>query len=356
MRARSDSANLDLLRAIAVSLVLVFHLLLFFGKTALGSFDLRPMGMLGVLLFFVHTSLVLMFSLERQQTKIEGAKLFFSFMLRRCARVYPLSLLVVTMIYRFRLPLGHLVPGALQWIEVGRFGFVSNLLLVQNLTEKESILGPLWSLPYEMQMYVFLPLLFLLAQRVRSIKPLVGVWALSVAVALLHARFGHMPDLVRFVPCFLPGIIAYKAWISGKPRLKFFGWPLVLAVLIPTYILFTAKFEKGWLTCLVAGLAVPQFAEMSSRWLRRASHLVAKYSYGIYLVHYFCIWLAFMKFDRLPLVGQWVVFAASLVVLPVLLYHTVEAPLLAWGNRLVDRLFAPRALRAPAVKLAEPAS
>ena len=61
----ADSANLDFLRAAAVTFVLVFHLALFFQKK---RFGLDEIGHWGVLIFFVHTSLVLMFSLRRQKT------------------------------------------------------------------------------------------------------------------------------------------------------------------------------------------------------------------------------------------------------------------------------------------------
>src|SRR5690348_17981788 len=62
---RLPERNLDVLRAVAVLLVLVDHLLTIW--------DVYPqvvtrweLGRLGVLLFFVHTSLVLMSSLERE--------------------------------------------------------------------------------------------------------------------------------------------------------------------------------------------------------------------------------------------------------------------------------------------------
>src|SRR4029077_4966072 len=65
-KSSADSANLDLLRSAAVILVFVNHLLLFLGLTHAGEF-LRPLGRWGVQLFFVHSSLVLMMSLERQK-------------------------------------------------------------------------------------------------------------------------------------------------------------------------------------------------------------------------------------------------------------------------------------------------
>ncbi|HYX52401.1 MAG TPA: acyltransferase, partial [Candidatus Limnocylindrales bacterium] len=197
-RMQADSANLDYLRTNAVLLVMFFHLLIFFGKTQVGRFSIRPMGILGVFLFFVHTSLVLMLSLERQQAKLGNRRLWSAFMVRRIFRVYPLSILAVSVIFFARLPLGHLEPGRLMITPMGIKGLLSNLLLVQNITDTGSVLGPLWSLPYEMQMYVFLPALFLLARKLKSIRGLVLLWLATVCVALVHARFGHMPDLVRY--------------------------------------------------------------------------------------------------------------------------------------------------------------
>src|SRR5690242_15749179 len=77
MNAASDSPNLDLLRTLAVLYVVIFHLLLFFEKTNLGL--LWSIGHWGVLLFFVHTSLVLMFSLERQEMRLPNSNIFGQF-------------------------------------------------------------------------------------------------------------------------------------------------------------------------------------------------------------------------------------------------------------------------------------
>lgn len=339
--ARTEFANLDLLRAIAVSLVLFFHLLKFFGVVSLGGFKLAVMGLVGVLFFFVHTCFVLMFSLERQQAKFGDQRLFTGFMIRRIFRIYPLSIFAVLCVAILQLPLSHLEPGHLALLSVGKLGLISNLVLAQNLTNTESILGPLWSLPYEMQMYVFLPILFLLARKLRSIRPLILLWILSVGVALVHAHFGHMPDLVKYVPCFLPGIIAYKSWNSTKMRWPFFGWALFLSAL-SVIVTITYRPAIGWLACLLLGLLVPRFQEMPNRPLRWFTHVIAKYSYGIYLAHYFCIWLAFSKFSFLPKPAQWVLFVIVMIGLPGLLYHALESPLINLGGRVVDGLFKPR--------------
>ncbi len=95
-KSSADSANLDLLRSTAVILVFVNHLLLFLGLTHEGEF-LRPLGRWGVQLFFVHCSLVLMMSLERQN-RLRYARPYSAFLIRRCFRILPLSVLFVAVV------------------------------------------------------------------------------------------------------------------------------------------------------------------------------------------------------------------------------------------------------------------
>lgn len=64
-RITANSRNLNLLRSFAVTLVVGFHLAKFFNWRP-ETFRITDFGLLGVMLFFVHTTLVLMFSLERQ--------------------------------------------------------------------------------------------------------------------------------------------------------------------------------------------------------------------------------------------------------------------------------------------------
>ena len=84
--ATTSSANLDLLRAFAVLLVVGFHLVKFF-NWRVATMRVTDFGLLGVMFFFVHTTLVLMFSLERQSAGA-GTSLFLPFMVRRCFRIY----------------------------------------------------------------------------------------------------------------------------------------------------------------------------------------------------------------------------------------------------------------------------
>lgn len=330
-----EFANLDVLRSVAVLLVMALHTLLCFGTEKLGGISLRPMGTFGVLLFFVHTSLVLMLSLQRQQRQPRGGGLFVPFMVRRVFRIYPLSVLTVTCIFLFQVPVTNFA-----WPDIGWGGYMANMLLVQNLTGSASIPGVLWSLPYEIQMYLLLPALFLLANRLRSMWPLLVLWAGAALVAGLNARHPVIPDLVKYVPCFLPGIMAFKLGLH-RSRLRFHWWPVFLGM-VTVFFVFFGHIAAGWVACLAVGLAIPYFQEMPDGLLRKCAHLVAKYSYGIYLVHTSCLWLAFRKCDFLPMAGRMGLFLILVILLPVVLYHAVESPLIEVGRKLTSGRSRPR--------------
>jgi peptidoglycan/LPS O-acetylase OafA/YrhL len=146
--------------------------MLYFQHTHYRRFEFGPIGHWGVIIFFIHTSLVLMFSMERHQLRSDGESLFGSFFARRIFRIYPLSILVVLVIALLRLPVGHLRSGNFIVVNLSWAGLLSNLALVQDLTHSESITAVLWSLPYEMRMYLFLPFVFLLARWIRSPLPI----------------------------------------------------------------------------------------------------------------------------------------------------------------------------------------
>ena len=354
MTAARASPNLDFLRATAVLLVLADHVLSFVGVKATPYYSPK-LGLLGVLLFFVHTSLVLMFSLERQHEKTGPANAFRIFMLRRFFRVYPISMLLVTFIYVLRIPNYFLEVRNIVPAHYDALTYLSSLLLVQNLTDRESVIGVLWSLPYEMQMYLFLPGLFLFARKVRSAGTLLLCWLVSVIFAVAQAEVSFLPSLLRYLPCFLPGIIAYRLSMDTdrtSRRWPFWLFPTMLFTCAAVYSVLQHHFERGAAfagmpICLLVGSTLPFFADPGDGMIRRISNLIARYSYGIYLTQTFCLWLAFMKLSALPVVAQWMLFTVAVAGLPVLLYHTVEAPMIAVGNRFI----AARLGRHPAPRL-----
>jgi peptidoglycan/LPS O-acetylase OafA/YrhL len=321
--------------------VLAVHVLGFLGILPPDS-PLMRVGRFGLRLFFVHTSLVLMYSMARRYHGESWRAVFGHFIVRRCFRIYPLSMLVVLVVFLFRIPAAHVAAWSMQHIAVGLPGLLANLLLVQNLTYTPSIAGQLWSLPLEMQMYLLLPFLFLLVRRGLSTRALVGLWVGAVALTLVQPLISGRLSLAQFVPSFLPGVIAYRLSATRRAQWSGRAWPFVLCGLAAVYAV-TESFEHGWVLCLLAGLALPRFQEIDQAWLRRVAHVGAKYSYGVYLTHLFAVWVGFMALAGLPMMMRWVVFLGLSIGLPVLLYHTIEAPMIRYGARLADRWF-PRAV------------
>lgn len=312
-----DSPNLDLIRACAVACVFFAHL----HDTLFGHSEITwHFGQMGVLIFFVHTSFVLMLSLER--STLDGPRMFASFYVRRAFRIYPLAMACV------------LVAFTLGWWGLGTLA--SNLALTTNLTYSENMVGGLWTLPIEVQMYVALPFLFVLG-RSRPIWALGTVWLVAVPVALLNPS-GRL-NVLEFAPCFLAGVLGWR--LSRQVGRRFGWWPLAFVMTWAAWMVAPREHEMlyRWAFCLALGLALPWFREIRFHGL---THIVAKYSYGIYLTH-----IAVMVF-AFKYVGGWAawpVFAVLAVAGPLLAYHAIEAPGIALGGRLAKRLTEWRARR-----------
>lgn len=344
MIQHDDLSTLDFLRAIATVDVVVCHLL---GEFQHGSQIVTNMGRLAILIFFVHTSYVLMLSMERQQ-RHSSDRLWGRFMLRRCFRIYPLPFAVLALIVILKVPSRMLSDGSFAVVHLGPRDLVSNFALAMNLTHAPTLLEPLWSLPYEMQMYVFLPALFLLARCKNSMKWLLTISAVSMGAAALLPLFPHAEGLefLRFVPCFLPGVIAYRLARNPVRQLPFAAWVVLVVMIVLACALLPATSQWGfaWIACLTIGVAVPFMAETHNRALRTISHKLAEYSYGVYLTHYFCIWLAF-RANGLSRPWQWAIFAAGMFAVPVFAYACIERPMNRFGYKLA--MFKQRLPRVP---------
>jgi peptidoglycan/LPS O-acetylase OafA/YrhL len=212
---------------------------------------------------------------------------------------------------------------------------VANLLLVPNLVHVESLEAPLWSLPYEMQMYLVLPALYWIVRGPTGFARALALWGLSVVVGLVWERHPVL-QMPQFVPCFLAGVVAFTIR-RRTPGLPYFLWPVALSAVTCGY-LWKHSFASGWVSCLALGLLVPQFAELPPGLLRRACQLVARYSYGVYLTHFIVMWLAFERLSGLPWWLRDALFLAIGTALPVALYHFVEHPMVRMGATAAGKL------------------
>lgn len=303
--------NLDLLRACAVLFVLVDHTLSHLGIHRIWTSDMTWLGVLGVLFFFVHTCCVLMSSLERHK----GRGLVWRFFVRRIFRIYPLSIVAVLLAM---IPWHAPALRPIDWL--------ANLALVQNLTFSRNAFGTLWSLPVELQMYLFLPGIFLWMRHSKRLWPLLLLFALSIPVALWEPYHVARAQVLAFVPAFLPGVMAY--WLFRK-RLQWLpGWgvPILIGLLTVAYLAHPSLTLPAFATCLTLGLTIPLFRQISNPAVNKVTFQLAKYSYGIYLSHsLLLVWMP-LTWKNVPLYLLLVATAS------VASYHAVEEPLIRLGQ------------------------
>jgi peptidoglycan/LPS O-acetylase OafA/YrhL len=297
--------NLDLLRALAVLFVLFDHTATALGFHRVGYVRIEWLGRTGVLFFFVHTCCVLMMSLERDPD-------ITRFYLRRVFRIYPLSIVAILC----AIPIVSLHPW--EWI--------ANLGLIQNLIFARDSFGSIWSLPLEVQMYFFLPFILRFARK--SIWIPLGLFVGSIPIALWEPHHVARASVLAFVPCFLPGVLAYWMFRNCMPRFSaWFVAPAILAI-TSVFLLHPNMRFSAWSACLVLALVIPLFQQGRNAIVNRCAETIAKYSYGVYLSHSVLLLWITLTWKILPLY----LFAVALLSWGC--YHAIERPLIQVGKQM----------------------
>lgn len=346
--------NLDTIRTIAVLAVVVDHLAI----TLLPRGVREPMALLGrfgVLLFFVHTSLVLMSSIERHGL---GPRWIATFYLRRAFRIYPLLMVTVGLVLLFHIPdmvpdprvVQHAMPPTTAIV-------IANLLLIQDFWTQTLLQSPFWSLPVEVQMYVVLPFAFLATQR--------GWRMVALTAFLLEAYWcvAHAPTLgawhfrvFRFGPCFLGGVIAFYLLRHGV-RGRGSPWALLGVVALAFASMFyipswDGNTGRNWIPCLIVGCTLPLFRDARLTWVAPVTKTICTYSFGIYLLHLPVMWLVFGHWHTLPVAAQLPLFVVLLSATAYAAYWLIEKPGTDLGKRLAARVERRHAAQ-PAVDLTD---
>jgi peptidoglycan/LPS O-acetylase OafA/YrhL len=323
-----NKVNLDLMRSFAILLVILDHILLAQKIMHVGHWQPAWVGVVGVYFFFVHTCLVLMWSLERKPHTLD-------FYIRRAFRIYPLVFIALTATVLFRAPVGGTPADFFAYAHPGLHAILSNSFLLQNVTGGGNIESVLWSLPLEVDMYVLLPVLFFFVRRNFSLWPLIVFWGMAVALVRPYAITGGN-NFLTVIPCFLPGVMAYVLFRRASPRLPAWLFPIFLFVLTTLFMLHPSV-KSSWPMCLALGLGLPFFQQMSFPPIARISHEIAKYSYGMYLSHPFAIVLGFYLLRGHGLWMELGVTLAATAVLSFAAYHLIEKPTIDLGARLAAK-------------------
>jgi peptidoglycan/LPS O-acetylase OafA/YrhL len=336
----NELRNLDVLRAFAVLAVAGSHL--YRSIVGISNFPafIDNFGVGGVLFFFVHTSLVLLMSMQRTKSN----HLTLGFYIRRAFRIYPLCWTCIILVLTTGLTdVAHEKIVALGWR-----GIVVNLALIQNIIRYPNVEMPLWSLPWEVQMYLLLPAFFLLMKKYGRVYVPIAMWVGAAALALACTSL-NLPRAFHgtiFPPMFIGGMIAFRLLGTAKRQVPSWLWPLAILglMLARCFLLNGIQIDTARnaavnsVTCLILGLWIPYFGEVEAPWLRYLAHQLAKYSYGIYLLHIPSLAFVFTYLPGLPLPLKIVLFIVITGVASVMTFHLIEDPLIRVGRSLAKRL------------------
>ncbi len=215
----------------------------------------------------------------------------------------------------------------------------ANLMLVQNVVTGKSVIVPLWSLPYEVQMYVVLPLLYLLTKKQKALTWLsLLIGGFSILGFVMAATVGKL-HMANYVPCFLAGVLCYALRKKIRPVLPAALWTPFLLLAVTVYCLIHISSSKpifwvGWLYCLGLAGAVHLFHQPKEGWFAEVSNKIATYSYGLYLWHVPVLYLLFFVLPRMPLGVYPPLYVSLTAMVSIVSFHAIEAPLMEVGRKL----------------------
>lgn len=373
--------GLDGLRAVAVMLVLVYHL----WPGAL------PGGMIGVDVFFVISGYLITALLMREGAYTGKVRLP-AFWLRRLRRLIPAVFVLVAVVGSVALMVGGDAKVGLGRQVLGAFTYSSNWLYIAHDSDyfaqtSPELLTNFWSLAVEEQFYVFWPIIFVFACMFlgkwwqRSIVP-AALGLISVILSAILLATGSKVDRVYYgtdshlyglmLGVTLAFLIPWSMYPPSDRRLFSYigygngvwglvrglvGWvcllglvPLALvitmnnAAFMPWMLLLASLMAVGIIQALFADAQHPLSTAL--RWVLLLPPLVwvGRRSYGIYLWHWPIFVLAhyMLGADASP-VRSWVVLLLSFIIAG-LSYMYVEQPvrelgfrgaLASWKNALI---------------------
>jgi peptidoglycan/LPS O-acetylase OafA/YrhL len=157
--------------------------------------------------------------------------------------------------------------------------------------------------------------------------------------------------ILRYVPCFLGGVIAWRLMRQRDiARLSAWLWPVAIVGISAIWMMASGKHLPLGIAAfgLCLGLAIPLFRDIKWSAATNASRIVARYSYGIYLSHFpiMVFVLSAPGYPRFrfihrfprpkhyarPLNATLVLVLTTLAVL--VLYHLIEAPGIRLGQKV----------------------
>lgn len=305
-------AALDGLRGVAILMVLASHLLPAALRLPAAPPALEAVGRGGVILFFLLSGYLIFGNVRRQPASV--------FLRRRLFKILPsywLSLACIAL-------LAVSLPGAVHY---SWRTYAANFLMIADITGDPQVSGVYWTLLIEVKFYLFIALQYAIL-RDRFLAPIAG--ALIASGVAVFALRGHGSQLLACFPAFYVGIFISRAEEQGWRMAACAALAAVtlaaaagMIVTLPDLGLWSAVYIIGGTVLFALILRY----RLGHRWLG----FIGMTSYNNYLYHSLVGGFVFAAFGAGSAAA---VFALILSTgLAVVLYRTVEQPLVRFGRR-----------------------
>lgn len=341
--------ELDGLRFFAFLLVFIHHTQLF-SEIPYLSF-LKTYGWIGVDLFFSLSGFLFTKLLidEFEKTKTINFKKFY---LRRIFRIWPIYFLFVGFSVSVYLLIGGKIDHYIALRIIGLLTFSDNLMAAFHGFDPVTFTGHLWTISYEEQFYVVIPLLIFLL--VRSGSKIRLIMLISSFIILNAIRFVFISGNFSFPAIWVLPITHFESIILGIV-IGFGGFdsllknvkPLLIGlfgILLFFSLYFIPEFDNTtyWLILgyLIVGISTSLllFAVLKSSFLKRILSkkifvFFGKRSYGLYVYHLFgnAVITYFTEYIQILPSNALVSFVCSLLftgTIAIVSYKFIEIPFL----------------------------
>jgi peptidoglycan/LPS O-acetylase OafA/YrhL len=350
---------LDVLRSLAILLVLLYHILPFAPRAErIQRMPFARFGWTGVDLFFVLSGLLIGGQLWRELKQSGGIDVG-RFILRRGFRIWPLYYLVVCYLLAQQLFFGR--PGHGLWLDAS---FLSNYYFLFPVGGHEVSGG--WSLSLEEQFYLVVPILLAFLARMMRAKWLVHL-ALAWLIALpliryvttfklrdtdaihdaIYYPFQTHSDglavglLLAWILVWKPDVLRIGWWLDAVLALACLGGFLLWYVVSPIFLFSVVALAYGTLTLLLLRL------NRKFEFKPKVFYVTSRLSYGVYLLHPGVVHHMMPYHEHLFGDGSRAYVAAFLcgggvsLTLAFLTFSLVELPFLKLRDRVIKRRSVP---------------
>ena len=257
--------GLDALRGLAVIMVVISHFLpAYIGNEPL-SVITRSLGLGGVVVFFTLSGLLVYKSIN----EISPTK----FILRRVSKIFPAYWATITLYYI--MSANGLVNSFPDDV------YMSNILLVQELSGGILLLGHFWTLAVEVKFYAIVVVLAPILRRFFIVSVLSLV---CVANVLFYIKTGRGSTLLTNIPIFFSGALVFSATRNGWTKLD----KIILTaftIFVSTSMLVLQEYNRFEYAAFVL-LSVPALCLALETSLKNGFlSYFGRISYSLYLLH-----------------------------------------------------------------------